>query len=247
MTLSLRERGVRAVVLDIEGTTTPMAFVHEVLFSYARTHLEAFVRDPAHVVLVRELAAQFEMEHHDEPQAVRAPPWRAGDHAELLDSVTTYALWLMDRDRKSPALKALQGHIWEIGYRAGRLRGATFADVPPALKRWHSEGLTLAIYSSGSVLAQRLIFSMTDDGDLTPLITHFFDTGVGPKRSTDSYARIASEMALDPAHILFLSDVAAELDAAHAAGWQVILTVRPDHFAPNPGGYAQIATFDALQ
>jgi enolase-phosphatase E1 len=247
VTPTLRERGVRAVVLDIEGTTTPMAFVHDVLFSYARSHLEAFVRDPVNADLVGELATQFATEHGGEADVMRAPPWRSGNHDERLDSVTTYALWLMDRDRKSPALKALQGHIWEIGYRAGKLRGAMFADVPPALKRWHTEGLTLAIYSSGSVLAQRLIFSMTDDGDLTPLITHFFDTGVGPKRSADSYTRIASAMALDPAHILFLSDVAAELDAARAAGWQVILTVRPDHFAPNPGGHAQISTFDSLQ
>jgi len=241
---------VRAVVLDIEGTTTPIAFVHEVLFSYARTHLERFVRDPANTDLVRKLAAQFETEHRDEPETVRAPQWRAANRGERLDSVTTYSLWLMDRDRKSPALKALQGHIWEIGYRDGQLTGAMFADVPAALNRWHSAGLTLAIYSSGSVLAQQLIFSMTDDGDLTPLITHFFDTGVGPKRSPDSYVRIASAMAMDPAQILFLSDVAAELDAARAAGWQVILTVRPDHFAPNPGGpgsYEQISTFDALQ
>ncbi len=247
MTASLRERGVRAVVLDIEGTTTPMAFVHEVLFSYARTHLEAFVRDPAHADLVQDLAKQFATEHGGEAEVMGAPPWRSGDNVERLDSVITYVLWLMDRDRKSPALKALQGYIWEIGYHAGQLRGATFADVPPALRRWRSDGLTLAIYSSGSVLAQQLIFSMTDDGDLTPLISHFFDTMVGPKRSSVSYTRMASALALDPAHILFLSDVAAELDAARAAGWQVILTVRPDHFAPNPGGYEQVQTFDALQ
>jgi len=247
VTPSLRERGVRAVVVDIEGTTTPMSFVHEVLFGYARSHLEAFVRDPARADLMQELAAQFALEHRDEREAMRAPLWRSGDQGQLLDSVIEYAFWLMDRDRKSPALKALQGHIWEIGYRAGRLRGAVFADVPPALKRWHSADLTLGVYSSGSVLAQRLIFSMTDDGDLTPLITHFFDTAVGPKRSPDSYTRIASAMALDPSHILFLSDVAAELDAARAAGWQVILTVRPDHFAPNPGGYEEACTFDTLQ
>lgn len=235
------------MVLDIEGTTTPMAFVHEVLFAYARRHLEAFVLDPANTDLVSELAVQFATEHAAEAQVMGAGPWRSGTRDELLDSVITYALWLMDRDRKSPALKALQGYIWEIGYRAGQLHGATFADVPSALKRWHAAGLTLAIYSSGSVLAQRLIFSMTDDGDLTPLVSHFFDTMVGPKRSANSYARIASALALDPAHILFLSDVAAELEAARAAGWQVILTVRPDHFAPNPGAYEQVTTFDALQ
>ena len=244
---SLRERGVRAVVLDIEGTTTPMSFVHEVLFSYARTHLAGFLRDPAHTDLLQELAAQFAEEHRAEPEAVKAPPWQQDTPDELLNSVIVYAGWLMDRDRKSPALKKLQGHIWDVGYRAGQLRGAVFPDVPVALKRWHGDGLTLAIYSSGSALAQRLIFSMTDEGDLTPYISHFFDTAVGPKRSTDSYVRIAEELKHEPAHILFISDVAEELDAAHAAGWQVALAVRPDHFAPNPSGYEQVDSFDGLQ
>jgi enolase-phosphatase E1 len=247
VTSSLRDRGIRAVVLDIEGTTTPMAFVHEVLFAYARTHLAGFLRDPAHADLLQELARQFASEHHAEPDAVNAPPWQQDTPDERLNSVIVYAGWLMDRDRKSPALKTLQGHIWDVGYRAGQLRGAVFADVPAALKRWHADGLTLAIYSSGSVLAQRLIFSMTDDGDLTPFISHFFDTGVGPKRSPDSYGRIAAELKQEPAQILFISDVAEELDAAHAAGWQVALAVRPDHFAPNPSAYEQVESFDALR
>jgi enolase-phosphatase E1 len=234
------------VVLDIEGTTTPMSFVHEVLFPYARTHLAGFLRDPAHADLVKELTAQFAAEHHAEPEAVRAPAWDDSTPEGLLTSVTVYAGWLMDRDRKSPALKALQGHLWDIGYRAGQFRGAVFSDVPPAMKRWHAGGLVLCIYSSGSVLAQRLIFSMSDDGDLTPYISHFFDTAVGTKRSPDSYVRIAAELAMAPSEILFISDVAAELDAARAAGWQVVLAVRPDHFAPNPASYDEVQTFDAL-
>ena len=242
----LIERGIRAVVLDIEGTTTPMAFVHEVLFPYARTHLAGFLRDPAHAALLQELTAQFAAEHGAEPDAEKAPPWQQDTPDEQLNSVIVYAGWLMDRDRKSPALKTLQGHIWDVGYRAGQLRGAVFPDVPIALKRWHADGLILGIYSSGSVMAQRLIFSMTDEGDLTPFISHFFDTAVGPKRSTASYARIAAELTQEPAHILFISDVAEELDAARAAGWQVALAVRPDHFAPNPSGYEQVESFDAL-
>ena len=235
------------MVLDIEGTTTPMAFVHGTLYSYARDHLGAFVRDPAHAELIATLAPQFAAEHHGEPASGFPPEWRAEPRTALLDSIEAYAMWLMDRDRKSTPLKTLQGRIWAIGYRAGLLRGAVFPDVAPALRRWHAAGLVLAVYSSGSVEAQRLIFSMTDEGDLTPLITYFFDTMVGPKRSADSYPRIASEMGIDAAHILFLSDVAAELEAALASGWQVILTVRPDHFAPNPGGFEQVTTFDALQ
>jgi len=247
VTSSLRERGIRAVVLDIEGTTTPMAFVHEVLFPYARTHLAGFLRDPAHADLLQELTGKFAAEHSAEPDEVKAPPWQQDTPDELLNSVIVYAGWLMDRDRKSPGLKTLQGHIWDVGYRAGQLRGAVFADVPTALKRWHEDGLTIAIYSSGSVLAQRLIFSMTDEGDLTPFISHYFDTAVGPKRSPDSYTRIAAELQQEPAGILFISDVAEELDAAHSAGWQVALAVRPDNFAPNPSGYDTVETFDSLR
>ena len=234
------------MVLDIEGTTTPMSFVHETLFSYAREHLDGFVRDPAHSELVRDLATQFANEHREEPEAVNAPIWRKDSQDESLASMIAYAGWLMDRDRKSPALKALQGHIWAIGYRAGDLRGAVFADVPHALERWHGAGLSIAIYSSGSVQAQRLIFSQTDAGDLTPFISYYFDTAVGPKGSASSYARIAETLKETPANILFISDVAAELDAAHMAGWRVALAVRPDHFAPNPSGYEQVESFDAL-
>jgi enolase-phosphatase E1 len=242
---SLRERGVRALVLDIEGTTTPMAFVHEVLFPYARTHLAGFLRDPEHASLFDELAPRFAAERTTEPADAGAPPWQDDTPDDRLNSVIVYAGWLMDLDRKSPALKALQGRIWEGGYRTGQIRGAVYPDVPVAMKRWHENGLAIAIYSSGSVLAQRLIFSMTDEGDLTRFISHFFDTGVGPKKSSESYTRIAGQLG-EPVHILFISDVAEELDAAKAAGFQVALAVRPDHFPPNPSGYDQVETFDDL-
>ena len=241
---SLRDQNIRAVVLDIEGTTTPMAFVHEVLFPYARTHLAGFLRDPAHAALFNELARAFAAERAAEPADAGAPLW-AGD--DVLNSVIVYAGWLMDLDRKSPALKALQGKIWEGGYRTGQIRGAVYADVPLAMKRWHEAGLVVAIYSSGSVLAQRLIFSMTDEGDLTRYISHFFDTSVGPKRSAASYRAIASALGQNAEHILFVSDVAEELDAAREAGFQVALAVRPDHFPPNPAGYDQVETFDSLE
>lgn len=233
-------------MLDIEGTTTPISFVHETLFPYARTHLAAFLRDPANAPRLRELAPRFAAERQLEPEAEGPPPWSEETPDALLNSVTVYAGWLMDRDRKSPALKDLQGQIWDIGYRAGHFRGAVFPDVPAAMKRWHEQGLTLAIYSSGSVLAQRLIFSMSDEGDLTPYISHYFDTAVGPKRSSDSYRRISSQLSLDPSEILFLSDVAEELDAAHQAGWCVVLAVRPDQYVPNPSGYETVETFEGL-
>ena len=131
---------------------------------------------------------------------------------------TGYARWLMRQDRKSPGLKLLQGLVWEGGYADGSLRGSVYPDVPPALSRWRDAGLAIAIYSSGSVLAQRLLFSTTTYGDLTIFIERYFDTGVGPKREAASYERIASTMALPPSELLFVSDVIAELEAARDAG-----------------------------
>jgi enolase-phosphatase E1 len=140
----------------------------------------------------------------------------------------------MDRDRKSTALKSLQGRIWESGYRSGALRSHLYADVRPALERWRSEGKRVAIFSSGSVLAQRLLFAHTPEGDLTPMIDAFFDTTTGPKREAESYRRIAAALGMPPVGVLFVSDVAAELDAARAAGLKTALCVREGE-APPPG------------
>ena len=133
-------------------------------------------------------------------------------------AIGPYVEWLMDRDRKSPGLKLLQGRIWEGGYRAGVLKGEVFSDVPPALQRWRDAGLDVAIYSSGSELAQRLIFGSTAYGDLTRFISRFFDTAVGAKGAPASYRRIAAELGRAPDRLLFISDVTTELDAASAGG-----------------------------
>jgi enolase-phosphatase E1 len=161
------------------------------------------------------------------------PAWRPETRHARLESVEAYARWLMDRDRKSPGLKHLQGEIWERGYLAGQLRGQVFDDTPEAIKRWRAAGLIVAIYSSGSVLAQRRLFESTVAGDLTSLIGGFFDTGVGPKVAPSSYVRIAEALGLGPAQILFVSDVTAELLAARAAGLQVRLSIRPGN-PPQP-------------
>ena len=139
----------------------------------------------------------------------------------------------MDRDRKSPALKALQGYIWEWGYLSGELRGQVFPDVPRAIERWRAEGRDVAIYSSGSVLAQRRLFESLPEGDLTPLIVGFFDTAVGAKTSAESYATICRELKRTPGEVLFISDVTKELAAARAAGLQVRLSIRPGN-PPQP-------------
>lgn len=216
MSIALRERGVRGIVLDIEGTTTPVAFVTDVLFPYARLHLRDYLRD-----------------HVERDEA------KVAETAARMES-------LMDRDVKDPELKALQGKIWVRGYGDGTLKGEVFPDVPPALERWHGAGLDLAIYSSGSVLAQRLLFGTTPAGDLTKRIGHYFDTGVGPKRSSESYTHIATAMARAPRELLFLSDVVAELDAARAAGLQAALCVRPGNAAQDERGVEVIRTFDEV-
>src|SRR5262249_22946443 len=148
---------------------------------------------------------------------------------------------------KSTPLKSLQGKIWEEGYRTGQLCGQVFEDVPRAFDRWREQGKQIYIYSSGSVLAQKLLFSNTEAGNLTPLISGYFDTNIGLKKDAGSYRRIADKLGRLPSEILFVSDVAAELDAAAKAGLQVVLCSRPGHELPaGPLNYTAIETFDEL-
>ena len=240
--IALGARGVRAVLLDIEGTTTPIAFVHDVLFPFARAHLPEFVNDPRNSEAVRQVVVLLSKEHSaDLAGGERPPAWYGATLDEIRASIKTYAAWLMDRDRKSPGLKLLQGQIWERGYRAGFLRGDVFPDVAPAIRRWRDGGLDVAIYSSGSVLAQRLLFESTPDGDLTRSLNGFFDTGVGAKTSIESYGHIAHALERQPGEVLFVSDVGAELAAARAAGLQTLLSLRPGN-APQPGACSFEAT-----
>jgi len=148
-------------------------------------------------------------------------------------AVTVYVHWLMDRDRKSQALKSLQGKIWRRGYEDGSLRGRVFPDVPRALEEWRARAVDVYIFSSGSVLAQWLLFAHSEAGDLTPFIRGYFDTAVGPKTSSESYRLIARDTGVPPPQILFVSDVAAELDAAQSAGLRTLLCARPGNH-PQP-------------
>ena len=228
MTFGLREHRVLCLVLDIEGTTTPIAFVHDVLFPFVRTHLRPHLQEHLGTEPLQESIRRLRSEWADErSRGEPVPEWRDGDSDPTIASVAAWVEWLMERDRKSPALKLLQGQIWEGGYRTGALQGEVFADVPPAFARWRAAGVDIAIYSSGSVLAQQLLFGTTKYGDLTRFISAFFDTAVGAKTSPDSYRRIADTMRYPIERLLFVSDVAAELDAAATAGCQVVLCVRP--------------------
>jgi enolase-phosphatase E1 len=222
----------RAILLDIEGTTTSVAFVYEVLFPYARRHLEEFVHSHAGEEPLEADLARLRVEQSADPEQ------SAGTEVE-------YLLWLMDRDRKSTALKSIQGKIWEEGYRTGLLRGSVYDDVPRAFARWKGQRRRIAIFSSGSVLAQRLLFGDTAQGDLTPYIENYFDTTVGPKMAAESYARIARALNLAPSEILFVSDVVAELEAANMAGMATALCVRLAS-EESPSWSPTIHSFDEL-
>jgi len=249
--VGLRERRIEAVVLDIEGTTTPIAFVYDVLFPFARAHLRQYLTDGQDASLLERLVAQLRIEWlEDDARGDNPPRWpsdRSAPTAGSLADAASYVEWLMDRDRKSPGLKMLQGLIWERGYRSGELKGEVFADVPGALDRWRGAGLDLAIYSSGSELAQRLLFGSTPQGDLTRYFSRFFDTGVGAKTSVESYGRIATELGRPAARIVFVSDVTVELDAARAAGFETLLCVRPGNRPQPPHRFTVVESFDQVE
>src|SRR4029079_14087041 len=226
---------LRAILLDIEGTTTPIAFVHDVLFSYARDHVREFLAENPHaedIALLREEHAVDVSE---------APPL-----TDQIESIAAYVEWLIKLDRKSTALKSLQGKIWRQGYEDGSLKSQVFADVAPALERWRERGLRISIFSSGSVLAQQLLFAHTEAGDLTPFIDSYFDTKVGKKGDAESYRKIAEVMGSPPQEILFVSDVVAELDAANEAGMKTLLSLRPGNEPPEERD-PSIHSFDEIQ
>jgi enolase-phosphatase E1 len=214
---------VRGVLLDIEGTTTPIAFVHDVLFSYARDHVKQFLRENLDSEEVRADIELLRQEHAEDVSANRNPPVLDS----TVDSIASYVEWLIGCDRKSTGLKSLQGKIWRQGYQDGSLKSQVFDDVAPAMKRWHEAGLNVSIFSSGSVLAQQLLFAHTTAGDLTEFIDNYFDTNVGKKTDADSYRRIAADLGVDSQEIVFISDVVGELEAAKHAGMKTLLAVRP--------------------
>jgi enolase-phosphatase E1 len=221
------ETQVRTILLDIEGTTTPIDFVTKTLFPYASRKLEAFLRENATSAeiraLIQELGAQREL---DERNGLKPPRWLDESEEERLRSSVAYGRWLIGQDSKCTPLKALQGKIWQQGYANGELQGEVYADVPMAFERWKGQGKFICIYSSGSVLAQQLLFRSVATGDLTPYIAAFFDTRVGAKTEAESYRKIAASVSLETQQFLFLSDAAKEIEAAREAGMQALLCQR---------------------
>jgi enolase-phosphatase E1 len=224
---------IRAIVTDIEGTTSSIDFVKDVLFPFARKRLPAFVET-----------------HADDPEvqhwlheAAREAGYVEADRGEVIDLLLRW----IDEDRKATPLKALQGMIWRDGYEGGAYRAHVYPEVASKLREWRAAGIRLYVYSSGSVAAQKLFFAYSEAGDLTPLFAGYFDTGTGPKREPASYEAIAAAIGEQPQHCLFLSDVVAELDAAHTAGFRTTLLCRPPLACPSDSApHACVASFDAI-
>ncbi|MFN7812474.1 MAG: acireductone synthase [Planctomycetia bacterium] len=216
----------RAILLDVEGTTSSIAFVYDVLFAHAKQQVGDFLLAHMAEPAVRAAAVGI-------ATGAGLPPEDADTPAGVA-RVALVAIDLMNRDVKDTSLKALQGMIWRSGFESGAIVAHVFDDVPPALAAWSESGLDVRIYSSGSIEAQRLFFGHTQAGDLTPHLRGHYDTTTGPKREPASYAAIATDMECEPRQILFVSDIGAELDAARRAGMATALAIRPGN--RDPGG-----------
>ena len=230
---------IAAYLLDIEGTTTPIDFVHKILFPFAKERIEPFVSGNFEALEgeIKQLAAE------------RAADTKYSSyfHPNSAPSVAEYLRFLIDVDRKSTPLKSIQGKIWQAGYESGELRSQIFDDVLPAFERWKTADKTIAIYSSGSVLAQKNLFKYTDHGDLTPFISDYFDTNVGGKKEVESYRKIAEALEFEANVVLFVSDVPEELEAARSSGLQTALSIREGN-APIDEDFTHqaVQTFDEL-
>ena len=227
---------IGAILTDIEGTTSSISFVKDVLFPYARRALPGFVA-----------------ERRGDPEVRQWLDAVATEHGAMCsdDMIVEILQGWIDEDRKHTALKALQGMVWKAGYHDADFTAHLYPDAGPALRRWHAQGLPLYVYSSGSVPAQQLFFGHSDTGDLTSLFSGWFDTEIGGKREADSYRRIAQRIGLPPAQILFLSDVVEELDAARVAGLQTVLIDRREDYpeareGEAANGHARVTSFDTI-
>ncbi|MFO8140322.1 MAG: acireductone synthase [Marinobacter sp.] len=224
---------IRVVLTDIEGTTSSISFVHEVLFPYASKHLPDFIR----------------VHHHTTPavaEQLALVAQKSGLDAKNVEGLIDVLQSWIAEDRKEGPLKVLQGLVWEQGYHNGELKGHIYPDAAEYLQRWHDRGLRLFVYSSGSVKAQKLIFGFSNEGDFTPFFSGYFDTGVGGKKDPQSYQKILAQLGVEPASVLFLSDIEAELEAAERAGLKTVWLVRegelPDTGRPVARDFAEVDT-----
>lgn len=241
----------RVYLLDVEGTVAPLSLTTDQLFPYARRNFPHFLEMSRGDAAVRADLALLAEENRAE-KAAGVPRLSEVVHPEQVETprfrldAMVYVTWLMDRDRKSTALKSLQGKIWKTGFEKGTLKGTLFDDVPEAFARW-AKTSRIAIYSSGSVEAQQLLFRHTTFGDLTSSIAGYFDTRVGAKADSASYSTISANLGVAPGELIFFSDAVQELDAAREAGCQTRLAVRPGNTpAEDPHGHEAVESFSLI-
>jgi enolase-phosphatase E1 len=238
---------IRGILLDIEGTTSSVSFVYDVMFPFVRRELDHYLQtrwsDPALAPACDAIAR--DLGHADfNAWSLAAHVDEAGQRQLLRREVVR----LMDGDVKATGLKHLQGLIWEEGFRTGELKAHVYDDVPPALRKWRDLQIDVHIYSSGSIQAQKLFFAHTIAGDLLCFFHGHYDTTTGPKKEAHSYRKIARDFAVPAESILFVSDVVAELDAARAASLRTALVLRPGNAAVAPGqGHAVIRSFEEIE
>ena len=222
---------IKAIITDIEGTTSSLAFVKETLFPYARKHIAEYIRT-----------------HENDPpvqQALAEIRQITGSGLTTEQIIQTLVQWI-DEDKKITPLKSIQGLVWDNGYHQGHFKGHIYEDAVNNLKKWKTQGIRIYIYSSGSVHAQKLLFGNTQYGDLNPIFSGYFDTRIGAKTATETYQKISTSIAVDPKNCLFLSDIKQELDAAHDAGMKTIWLVRSGN--PNDEAeHKQAVDFDGIE
>ncbi|BFF90064.1 enolase-phosphatase E1 [Drosophila madeirensis] len=241
------DRVAKVVLVDIEGTTTSISFVHDVLFPYAKNNVKKFLAEGWESSSeIKQIVQELQQvpQYVEYTSTLRVPPTEMD-----VQIIAGFVRYLIDKDLKVTPLKTLQGLIWQQGYETGELRGHVFEDVPGAFAAWREAGLRIAVYSSGSVAAQKLIFKYSIAGDLLTHLSAHFDTHVGHKQETQSYVNIAKSLGEDPRNILFLTDIPGEATAARAAGLQAIMLQRPGN-APltddQKSGQELIADFSSL-
>lgn len=236
---------LRAVVVDIEGTTTPISFVYDVLFPFAREHAGRWLEENGSSARGRAILEQFRaLAAADLAEGLDAPDIPGDDGAVAV--VKQWVAELMDADRKVTALKSLQGEVWKSGYASGELQGVVWPDVVDAFERWKDAGVSIWIYSSGSIAAQKLLFGSSDQGDLLEFVDGHFDTTTGPKKEASSYEAIAKEIGAEPSALLFATDNLDEARAADEAGWHVVVLNRPGNPAVEDHRFVQATTFAEL-
>jgi len=219
---------IKAIITDIEGTTSSLAFVKDTLFPYARDNIEEFIHTHENDILVR--------------QALDEAANIIGEKSPDINQIIRLLIQWIDDDKKITPLKTIQGLLWEHGYLNGHFNGHIYEDAVHNLKKWKDNDIRLYVFSSGSIHAQKLLFGHTEYGDLNPLFSGYFDTNMGSKTSVNSYQRISEEIAVRPKNCLFLSDIKQELEAAHQAGMHTIWLVRSGEIDP-AAEYKQVTDF----